>query len=383
MYKIIMDGVYIYHPWSRERCITEGALTQEKSKNGSCEFSIPITHPLAAQIKPRKSIVEVRFFQKRKADTTVYRGVVMTSVESGNLEITVSTEGDLVFLHDSVLRPFTLTEGPGKATPDEYFRWLLEQHNSQVDDFKKFTIGEVTVQGDVKSYTQDDYQTIWEALEALVLEYGGYVRSRTVDGIHYIDYLAEEETDDSQPIWQGSNVIDITKSVKTDEMATRIIPLGAPTNNGRPLTIASVNDGLDYLQDDDALQEFGVITKTVEFSEIQSPAELLKAGLEELQRQKGATVVTELSAVDLAEAGYDVNLLRVGAQVPCVAPAYGVNQMLPIEKKVTNLLNPAKTRVVLGGTILTYTQAQLKKVFEKNKVTIDRISDQQINEICV
>ena len=40
MYKITLDGSNLYHPWIRGRCITEGALTQEVNKNGSCDVSI-------------------------------------------------------------------------------------------------------------------------------------------------------------------------------------------------------------------------------------------------------------------------------------------------------------------------------------------------------
>lgn len=49
MYKITLDGSYLYHPWIRGRCITEGALTQEVNKNGSCDVSmswtIRLRHP--------------------------------------------------------------------------------------------------------------------------------------------------------------------------------------------------------------------------------------------------------------------------------------------------------------------------------------------------
>ena len=55
MYKITLDGSYLYHPWIRGRCITEGALTQEVNKNGSCDVSIVLDHPLAA-IRPAAKV---------------------------------------------------------------------------------------------------------------------------------------------------------------------------------------------------------------------------------------------------------------------------------------------------------------------------------------
>ena len=52
MYKITLDGSYLYHPWIRGRCITEGALTQEVNKNGSCDVSIVLDHAGSNPVRP-------------------------------------------------------------------------------------------------------------------------------------------------------------------------------------------------------------------------------------------------------------------------------------------------------------------------------------------
>ena len=97
MYKITLDGSYLYHPWIRCRCITEGALTQEVNKNGSCDVSIVLDHPLAASVLRRKSMLEVIRFDLTSSEKTIYRGVVMNTVEDRDLEMEIQTEGDLVF----------------------------------------------------------------------------------------------------------------------------------------------------------------------------------------------------------------------------------------------------------------------------------------------
>lgn len=97
MYKITLDGSYLYHPWIRGRCITEGALTQEVNKNGSCDVSIVLDHPLAASVLRRKSMLEVIRFGLTGSEKTIYRGVVMNTVEDRDLEMEIQTEGDLVF----------------------------------------------------------------------------------------------------------------------------------------------------------------------------------------------------------------------------------------------------------------------------------------------
>lgn len=120
MYKITLDGSYLYHPWIRGRCITEGALTQEVNKNGSCDVSIVLDHPLAASVLRRKSMLEVIRFDLTGSEKTIYRGVVMNTVEDRDLEMEIQTEGDLVFFQDSIIRPFhkTGTDVPGKTTPE-------------------------------------------------------------------------------------------------------------------------------------------------------------------------------------------------------------------------------------------------------------------------
>lgn len=387
MYKVILDGAYLYHPWMQDRCITEGALTQEVNKNGSCDVSVVLDHPLAGSILRRKSLLEVIRFGMTGSEETIYRGVVMNTVEDSSLEMEIQTEGDLVFFQDSIVRPFhkTGTDVPGKTTPGAYFEWLVKKHNEQVDDFKQFTVGQVTITGDAADRERNDYSTTRDVLDELIAASSGYIRTRTEGGMHYIDYLVEYESAGNQDIRQGQNVIDITKSVKTDDLATRLIPLGSSTSNNEwPVTIANVNGGKDYLEDAAAVKEYGIITKTVEFSEIQDPQKLKEEGEKAFKKINGASLVIDLSAVDLADAGYDVQMLRIGGKVPCVAPTYRIDQQLQITKKVTDLLKPASSKVTLGGTTLTYTQRQLQESQGRVRYSGDSvITKTQIDNICV
>lgn len=389
MYKVTLDGEYLYHPWMQDRCITEGALTQEVNKNGSCDVSVVLDHPLAGSVLRRKSILEVIRFDLAGSEETTYRGVVMNTVEDSSLEMEIQTEGDLVFFQDSIIRPFHKTgaDVPGRTTPGDYFKWLVKKHNEQVDGFKQFAVGQVTVTGDAEDRERNGHSTTRDILDELVTESGGYIRTRTVGSMHYIDYLAEYEAAGGQDIRQGQNVVDITKNVKTDDLATRLIPLGSSTSNNEwPVTIANVNNGKDYLEDAEAVKEYGIITKTVSFSDIQDPAKLKEEGEKAFRIRKinGASVVTELSAIDLSDAGYDVDMLRIGEKVFCAAPTYNIQQQLQITKKVTDLLKPANSKVTLGGTALTYTQQQLRAGQGRVKyTTVTAITNGKIDEICI
>ncbi len=358
MYKVKLDGKYIYHPWDRDLPLLEGMLTQELNKNGVFDFSIPLTHPLAGDILRRKSMVEVVRFHKGRAEETVYRGCCMGDTVNTGLEFKVETDGDLVFLQDSVIRPYGLSHDV-KRTPAEQFAWLVGQHNAQMEDFKRFTVGTVNVLGASEERRETAYSTTREAVDRLIEGCGGYVRTRTVGETHYIDYISGYVGQPGQEVRQGKNVLDVTKYVKTDEMATRVIPVGSMTNNEPPLTVKSVNGGLDYIQDDGAVADFGIITKVVEFPDISEPSRLLQAGREYLEGAKGAGLTVELGAVDLADAGYDIEAIRVGDMIPCIAPSYGISLQMQVSKRTTDLLHPERSRVTLGASLQTLTKKQL------------------------
>lgn len=359
MYKVKLDGKYLFHPWDKGLMLPEGKLTQELNKNGMFDFSIPFTHPLVSSIQRRKSIIEVVRFNRQGPEEIIYRGCCMNDTGNTRLELEVETDGDLVFLQDSVIRPFDHIAGDRSSTPGEHFQWLVSEHNAQVDDFKCFAVGTVNISGASEKRKETAYMTTRESIDALVEKYGGYVRTRTVGNVHYIDYLSSYDTVSGQDIRQSKNIIDITKYVKTDDLATRVIPIGVTSNDALPLTIKSVNNNVDYIQDDIAVGEFGIITKVVEFSDIQSSAQLLEESRKHLEAVKGANLTVELTAVDLADAGYDIDTIDVGDMVPCVAPAYRISAQMQVSKKVTDILKPANSRITLGATIQTLTQKQL------------------------
>jgi len=359
MYKVKLDGKYLYHPWDKSLSLKSGKLTQELNKNGMFDFSIPFIHPLASAIQRRKSIVEVVRFNRQGSEETIYRGCCMNDTGNTGLELEVETDGDLVFLQDSIARPFDHIADNISSTPGEHFNWLVAGHNAQVDAFKRFTVGVVNISGTSEKRKETAYTTTRESVDALVEKYGGYIRTRTAGDVHYIDYLSSYGTVSAQDIRQGKNIIDITKYVKTDDLATRIIPIGVTSNDALPLTVKPVNNNIDYIQDDVAVEEFGIITRVVEFLDIQDPSQLLAESRKYLEAVKGANLTVELTAVDLADAGYDIDAIDIGDMVPCDAPTYRISAQMQVSKKVTDILNPANSRITLGASIQTLTQKQL------------------------
>lgn len=381
MYKVRLDGEYIYHPWSENLSITSGRLTQELNKNGSFDFSITPDNPRFQDIKRRKSIVEVIRFAPGAGEEVIYRGCCLNDTDTMDWKREIQTDGDLMFLSDSVIRPYEMT-----GTPSERLNYLIGQHNSQVDDFKKFQMVTVSAVSDMKQRKQTEYCDTRTELDKLIEDFGGRIQTRVAeDGTICIDYLFDQD-EHEQALRIGENIIDITRHVKSEEIVTRVIPLGT-SYDGVPTTIASVNNGLDYIQDDEAINEFGIITKAVEFPDIDVPSQLLQAGKDYLASRAAASITIELTAVDLADMGADIEAINVGDWVPCVAEAFGIKMTMQASKKVTDLLKPNNSKITLGSVLSTYTRTQLginsvTNMKFKNPSEIKAITTEEIDNIC-
>lgn len=170
----------------------------------------------------------------------------------------IEVEGELAYLNDSV-QPLTVYHD---MTVAAYFAKLIELHNAQVDESRRFTVGQVTVTNSTDNvYRQSDYESTMDALQDKLLDrLGGYLVIRYgTDGTRYLDYLKEYGNVNSQRITASTNLLDMLHTVRGEDVATAIIPLGAQLDEDKVgtvtprLTIAAANDGKDYIYDADAV----------------------------------------------------------------------------------------------------------------------------------
>lgn len=355
MYKVKLDNKYIYHPWDKDLQISDPKLEKELNKNGSFSFSIYPDNPLYNHLEKLKSKVHILWFDNSGNEKEIFRGRVLSEETDFDGEKTVTCEGDLAFLLDTIQRPYSST-----VSPADRFRQLINSHNSQVETDKQFQIGNITVSGDPAKVTENGYLDTRSEIENKLLNvYGGYIRTREQDGKYYIDYLKEYENKEGQAVRYGENILDITKYIKAEDIKTCIIPLGATNSaTGKAITIESVNNGVDYLYDQAAVDAFGKIYGTASFSDVESPNILKQKGQEQVEAQKNLVVSIELTAVDLKDLGYDVKEIAVGDFIPVVSRPHGINSYMQVSKKSQNLKKPEDSSIVLGSTIKTLVENQ-------------------------
>lgn len=353
MWRVYCDGFLLYHSKLENLQIFNPSLELELNKTGSFQFTIYPDHPYYGLVKKLKSIITVY-----QDDYLFFRGRVLEEERQWNNQKAVTCEGDMAFLLDSILRPFSFT-----GTPGELLAYVLELHNAQVDESKRFLPGICTVEG-LAVWDATEYLSTKETLEkALSDPLGGYLMTRTEAGQTYLDYLADITLLAPQAVEFGKNLLDLKLTAKGADIATVMIPLGAMlkdeegNDTGKRLTIEAVNGGADFIQDADAIAQYGVIVKSVIFVDETDPESLKARGQAHLAQTVKLPETIELTAADLAAAGADIASFHLGTQIPVESKPHGIKQRFTVTKLSVRLLDPASNKLTLGAALLGFSGA--------------------------
>lgn len=353
MYRVYADGMLIYHSKMDSMRIFNPSLDLELNKTGAFTFTLYPDHPYYALIGKMKSIITVY-----QGGFLLFRGRVLDEEYGFHNQRSFACEGDTAFLLDSIQRPVSFT-----GTAAEFLQRVLENHNAQVEQNKRFALGSVTVDGTI-AYDEEEYLTSRETLQKGLLDaLGGYLMTRLEGETVYLDYLKEINLLAPQTIEFGKNLMDMKRIRKGADIATAVIPLGAKIEGtDRRLTIEAAHDGLDMIVDEDAQAQYGLIVKSVTFDDITDTTELLIKGKAYLAGLVKETDTLDLTAADLATVGMDTTSFHLGTQVQVTSNIHGINQRLQVSKLAINLLEPAQNKLTLGGVIETFTQKTSKPI---------------------
>ena len=265
----------------------------------------------------------------QKDGAVLFRGRPLSSQEGFYRQQTYTCEGELAFLLDSRVRPFEMAEGVA-----EIFAYLIHQHNEQVDAYKQFKVGNVTVTdpNDYINRSNITYETTWDILNSRLLDtLGGYlwVRHET-DGV-YLDYLEDFPYMSTQRVTLGENLLSYAHTRDGSEIATALIPLGARLEDeegnqtDERLTIAEVNDGKDYVYDEAAVEQYGWIFATQNWDDVTQAGNLKQKELDALQEKIKTADTIEITSADLSQMDKSFDDFRVGQYVFVDSPPHGMD----------------------------------------------------------
>lgn len=349
MYNVYIDGKLLYstaQEATEQNTILNPSLSLEVNKSGSFSFIMPPGHLLYDGIEKLKSVVVVE-----QDGEEIFRGRVKNDEVDIYNQKTVYCEGELCYFLDSLQPP-----GEFDGTAKELLQQILDNHNSAVEEEKRFYLGTVTAfRADRKAQVDMGYYTdTMNVLNTRMLgAYGGYFRIRREGGKRYLDYLSETDTN-TQPIEFGVNLLDLTRNISANEVFTVLLPLGANDKENNPLTVASVNNGLEHIEDTNAVAKYGRIWKTKTWGYIEDAAELLTVANEYLATGISEETTLTIKAVDMHFVN-GAQRIGIGDMVRIVSNPHGLDRTIICYQMQVDLLNPENTEYTFGKPAETLT----------------------------
>lgn len=372
MYRVLCDGLPIFDLRDESLVLLDASAALEVNTPGSFEFKMPPVHPQYDLPQRMRSCVEIWH-----DDEQIFAGRPTSDKTDFYNRKLFKCEGQLAYLNDSIQRPHEFHD----MTVRGYLEYLIEVHNSQVDESRRFEVGIVTVIDKNDSlFRYTNYNSTWKEIkEDLIDDLGGYIRVRNHNGHRYIDYIAEFDNLCNQTIQFGENLLDCSRNVDLTDIATAVIPLGARLEESdiaaleKRLTIESVNNGLDYIVNAEAVAKYGFIVKTVIWDDVTTPEALKRKGERWLTDEQFENMVLEVKAVDLHYTDEQIEQFKLFDLVPVHSTPHGLNRNFPLSKMTINLNNPSANTITLGTTVktsLTSKVSEMQSAFKKAVETI-------------
>lgn len=182
--------------------------------------------------------------------------------------------------------------------------------------------------------------TGYEALVNIISTWGGEIDTTidvNKDGVYRrrLNYYAERGSDNGLLFTYGFDADDIVRTVEMDEVVTLLHCFGkgeetlddegqGTGNYSRRITFADINDGKDYVEDNEAKEKWGMPSSKggkrhsegwFIWEDEESPENLLKLGKEKLKEVSEPRISYSANVVILANAGMDFKNAQSGDRV--------------------------------------------------------------------
>lgn len=353
MIQVYTDGVLAYDSRLEGYDLLGLTITTGLNKGGTAEIVMPSGHPAYEYFKGYRTVVEVY-----RDSVLLFRGRALYSSDDFYNTRSVICEGERCFFLDAVSRPYLYQD-----TPAAVFSAVVGEYNRQVEPFKQFKVGAVTVTdpNDYIRLESENAESVQDTLDKLVGRCSGYIVFTTADdGARVVNWLESIGTRSSQVIEFGENLLSFARNGANTNLATVVVPYGAKNEEtGARLTIKDVNNGLDYIQDADAVALRGTIVKSVTWDDVTQPANLLRKAQQYLEEHRYIISSLELSALDLSLLDKSIDSYQVGDTIRVLSRPHGVDEAFQLTERTEDLLNPEGSTITLGKDVKNLTDADV------------------------
>lgn len=305
-----------------------------------------------------------------------WTGRILKTTPNINAEKEVYVEDFLGVLCDGVYRPFEWN-----GTVADFLQSIVTANNAQVSESQQIYAVSCDITDNIVR-SSEGYNTCWQIIKQKLLDMvGGYM---------WITYDAQERATlhysmnarnySTQRIVFGENLLDYDVTFDFDGFYTAIVPLGAKDQNTKEyVTIASVNNGLDYLIDTASAAHYGVIyapPSETTWNDVHEPSILLTKAQAWLQN-KAARLVKEirLTAHDLSGLDTDLRAFAWLDSVPVDADE--INDTFVIKHLSRPLDKPLQIEISMGDSRTSLTGASVSNA-SSTAIRIEAIESEYV-----
>lgn len=370
-------------------------LVMEDSAAGSLEFTLPPGNAGYDLVNPMTTDLVVYC-----DDDEIWRGRALTIDIDFYKRKKIYCEGELAFLNDTI-QPPKVYNASNNTSVESFVTSLIEIHNENTTDNRKFTVGNVSVSdGDTTNddnqiYRYTNYESTLKCFnEKLVDRLGGHLCIRHEDGIRYIDYLKKDDSAlnkaADQTIQFGKNLLDYTQNFTMDQLATVIVPRGARLEEQEiegleayltveNATVEGQPYGSIYVESEEAVNTYGRIITVVDWSDVTDANNLLSKAQKYLSEEQFDKMSLEIKMVDLHYLNPSIKYLSLLEKVRCVSLPHGMDNTFQVTKIEINLSEPDNSVYTLGTDVKTNLTSVTNKTNNELASSIDNLPSE--NEI--
>ncbi|MEK4750412.1 phage tail spike protein [Niallia sp. FSL W8-0177] len=338
--------------------LQDGTIKKGINTVDSFNFSMLPSNPGYNKIFLRKTHVNVFNTKTNKYE---FKGRVLIPTnkmtEDGIFRKSFLCESKLGYLYDSRQRHGEYHN----MTVKEFLQVILNNHNRQVEPYKRIKLGIVTVTNSTDNvYRYLGYESTLDTIfDKLIDRLGGEIRLREEEnGELYLDYITEIGSVKNTEIRIGKNLKSIEVQADSSQIISRIVPLGTTIESENEtatdasqarITIASVNNGLDYIDDPEAIALVGIQEETVTWDDINNPSILKTRGQQYLKANNRVKKQHIISALDLSLIGLDIDDFDIYNYYPVKSPI--LDDTLRIVGKTISINDPETNDLTFGDRL--------------------------------
>jgi hypothetical protein len=296
----------------------------------------------------------------------------------------IYVEDFLGVLCDGIYRPFDFY-----GTVPDLLQMVVNENNSQVGENQQIyqVVCDVDEGNIVRS--SEGYSTCWQIIKEKLLDMiGGYIwltydaQERAI--LHYSKNAKNVST---QRISFGKNLKTYKVTYDFDGFYTACVPLGAKDQQTKQyVTIASVNDDLDYLIDTANAARYGIIyapTSETTWEDVHEPSILLSRAQEWLQNRASRLIQQiELTAHDLSGLNADLRAFHWLDSVPVDAEEISDSFVIkhisrPLDKPLQIEISMGDSRSSVTGSAVSNQNSNVERIenIESNYATNETLEN--------